>query len=61
MLEVFKDKYFFMWVIIDCIEIKCEMFSSFLLNIELFSFYKNYMMFKGLIGIVFNGVVIFIS
>lgn len=61
MLIDFKEKFLIMRVIIDCMEVCCEMFSSLLFNFELFSFYKNYVIFKGLVGIFLSGVIIFIS
>lgn len=61
MLVDFKEKFFITRVIIDCTEVRCEMFSSLLFNFELFSFYKNYVTFKVLVGIVLSGVIIFIS
>lgn len=61
MLVDFKEKFLITRVIIDCTEVRCEMFSSLLFNFELFSFYKNGVIFKGLVGIVLSGVIIFIS
>ena len=47
----FKEKFLSTRVIIDCTEVFCEMLSSFLLNSELFSSYKNHVTLKGLVGI----------
>ena len=61
MSEDFKAKYPNTRVIIDCIEIRCQMPSSLLLNSELFSNYKNNTTLKGLVGISPAGAVTFIS
>ena len=47
-------------VIIDCTEVCCEMPSSFLLNSELFSSYKNNVTLKGLVGIAPSSTITFI-
>jgi hypothetical protein len=59
MPEAFREKY--PKVIIDCTEIKCQMPSSFLLNSQLCSSYKNHTTLKGLIGITPGGCISFIS
>ena len=51
----FKEKFSSTRVIIDCIEVFCEMPSSLLLNSELFSSYKNHVTLKGLVGIAPSG------
>ena len=51
----FKEKFPSMRVIIDCTEVFCEMPSSFLLNSELFSSYKNHVTLKGLVRIAPSG------
>lgn len=61
MLVDFKEKFLLIRIIIDCMEVFCEMFSSLFLNFELFSLYKNYVIFKGFVGILFSGVIIFVS
>ena len=48
-------------VIIDCMEVRCEMPSSLVLNSELFSSYKNHVTLKGLVGIAPSGAITFIS
>ena len=57
----FKEKFSITRVIIDCTEVRCEMPSSFLLNSELFSSYKNHVTLKGLVGIAISGAITFIS
>ena len=48
-------------VIIDFTDVHCEMPSSFLLNSELFSSYKNHVILKGLLDIALSGAVTLIS
>ncbi|XP_044172060.1 uncharacterized protein LOC122956456 [Acropora millepora] len=57
----FKEKFPTTRVIIDCMEVRCEMPSSLLLNSELFSSYKNHVTLKGLVGIAPSGAITFIS
>lgn len=57
----FKEKFLLMRVIIDCMEVWCEMLSSLFLNFEFFSVYKNYVILKGFVGIVLSGGIIFVS
>ena len=61
MPDDFKDKFPNTRVIIDCTEVFCEMPSSFLLNSELFSSYKNHVTLKGLFGIAPRGAITFVS
>ena len=61
MPEDFKEKYPSTRVIIDCTEIQWEMPSSFVLNSELFSSYKNHVTLKAMIGIAPSGAITFIS
>lgn len=48
-------------VILDCTEIRCENPTALTLQSEMFSHYKNYPTFKGLIGVASCGVVTFVS
>ena len=57
----FKEKFSITRVIIDCTKVRCEIPSSFLLNSELFSSYKNHVTLKGLVGIAPSGAITFIS
>ena len=57
----FKEKFPSTRVIIDCIEVFCEMPSSLLLNSELFSSYKIHVTWKGLVGISPSGGITFVS
>ena len=57
----FKEKFPTTRVIIDCMEVRCEMPSSLLLNSELFSSYKNHVTLKRLVGIALSGAITFIS
>ena len=57
MPEIFKGKYPYTRVIIDCTEVRYEMPGSLLLIGELFSSYKNHTTLKGLIGIAPNGAI----
>ena len=57
----FKEKFPLTRVIIDCMEVFCEMPSSLLLNSELFSSYKNHVTLKGLVGISPSGGITFVS
>lgn len=61
MPEVFISKYKNIRVIIDCIEVKCQMPSSLQLNGELFSSYKHHTTLKGLVGISPGGAITFVS
>ena len=55
MPEDFRKEYPGTRVIIDCTEVKCAMPITLLLNIELFSAYKNHTTLKGLEGISPSG------
>lgn len=57
----FKEKYPTTRVILDATELKCETPKSFLLKSETFSNYKSCNTFKGLIGVLPNGFVCFVS
>lgn len=61
MLTDFQDKFSTTRVITDSTEVRCEMSSSLLLNLELFSSYKNHVTLKGLVDITPSGAITFIS
>lgn len=61
MFESFRIIYLFICVIFDCIEEKVLIFSQKVLNLQIYLNYKNYIIFKGFIGIIFCGIVLFIS
>lgn len=48
-------------VILDCTEIRCENPTALTLQSEIFSHYKNYPTFKGLIGVAPCGAITFVS
>lgn len=52
--------YFLIRVIIDCIEIRIEWFLLFVFGLKCYLFYKSLYIWKGLVGIVFYGVFIFV-
>ena len=56
-----KEKYPSTRVIIDCIEISCQMPKSLRFISELFSSYKNHTTLKSLVGISPEGAITFIS
>ena len=59
--DAFKTCYPDTFLIIDCLELRCEVPSSLPLQSQLYSTYKSHTTFKGLIGIVPSGAVAFIS
>ncbi|MGR3913214.1 MAG: transposase [Gammaproteobacteria bacterium] len=59
--DAFRKSYSDTFVIIDCLELRCEVPSSLPLQSQLYSTYKSHTTFKGLIGIVPSGAVAFIS
>lgn len=59
MLTDFQDKFSTTRVITDSTEVRCEMSSSLLLNLELFSSYKNHVTLKGLVDITPSGAITF--
>ena len=59
--EAFKSSYPDTFLIIDCLELHCEVPSSLPLQSQLYSTYKSHTTFKGLIGIVPSGALAFIS
>lgn len=61
MFQFFKEKYFLIRVIIDCIEIKVEMLLFLFLKLQIYSNYKSVNILKGLIGILLLGSVSFVS
>ena len=61
MPEAFKDKYPSTTVIIDCIEVRCQMLSSLLLNSALFSSNKSHTTLKALVGISPQGSLTFVG
>ncbi|KAL1468665.1 hypothetical protein MTO96_041339 [Rhipicephalus appendiculatus] len=57
----FKEKYSSTRVILDATEIQCEVTSSLSLQSTTYSTYKSSNTFKGLIGVLPNGLVAFVS
>lgn len=60
MLDMFFKYYFKCCVIIDCIEVYIEIFFSLEIVVMCWLNYKQYYIVKFLIGIIFNGVVLFV-
>lgn len=61
MLVIFKVKYFDVVVIIDCIEIKMEIFFVLDNQFVCYLYYKLNIIMKGFVGIILLGVCLFVS